>query len=57
MWLITAAGSKGAAIGDVTGNDLERREQINPISERRDGVRIMYLIFFDIFGRLYYWSR
>ena len=32
---ITAAGSKGAAIGGATGIDLDRREQINPINEEK----------------------
>jgi hypothetical protein len=33
---ITAAGSKGAAIGGAAGVDLERREQINPMNEEKE---------------------
>ena len=32
---ITAAGSKGAAIGGATGVDLDRREQINPMNKEK----------------------
>ena len=37
IWLINAAGSKRKWIGDATGTDLRRREQIDPIThEKKD---------------------
>jgi hypothetical protein len=34
--VITAAGSERKVIGDATGVDLERREQIKPINEEKE---------------------
>ena len=40
IWLITAAGSNGAAEGeDATEIDLERREQTDPITIEADDFR------------------
>ena len=40
IWLITAAGSKGAAEDeDATGIDLERREQIDPMTMEPEDFR------------------